>query len=680
MQLTAPIREAGFTFKVNAKKLQRLHIHTLENLLYHIPSRYDDLSLIAPINTLQPEEVVTIQGTILSSKNEYTRRKFQLQKVVVEDNTGKVECIWFNQPYIVKQLVVGKTVSISGKVDKSGSKITIKGKDYELLDGLADDTTHTGKMVPVYPETYGLSSKWVRNRIKQLLQDESITLEEFLPAHIIKKHNLVDIKKALQDIHFPTSYKSIEKARERLAFEELFINQLAGIMRREEWRQKKDAPKLTTDNHKKTIEKYINSLPFELTNAQKKAIDDILADMEKPIPMNRLLEGDVGSGKTVVASVALLAAYLNGYQGVLMAPTEILATQHYTSLSKLLEPFGLNLALFTSSHKKKKEDTFDIAIGTHALIHHAVTFEKLGLVIIDEQQRFGVEQRAILREKGESPHFLTMTATPIPRTIFLTMYGDLDLSYLDEMPKGRKKVKTWLVPSSKREAAYTWIKEKLREDDGSGRKNQVFVICPFIEESENMTTVKAATKEYEKLKKEVFTEFRVSLLHGKMKANEKKEILEQFHKGDFDILVATPVVEVGIDIPHASIMLIEAAERFGLSQLHQLRGRVGRGQKESFCLLFTESNSAQTKKRLKGLETMYLGAELAEYDLSLRGPGEIYGTLQHGVPMFRFASVMDKTLIEKTKKEAEEIFSNLENYPLLQDKVKSTIIQKIMPD
>ena len=415
----------------------------------------------------------------------------------------------------------------------------------------------------------------------------------------------------------------------------------------------------------------------------------MLKDLQSGRAMNRLLQGDVGSGKTIVATAGMYLAYLNGYQSVLLAPTEILAQQHFATVSKLLAPLGVKIELITGStkHESRSKQTHDssliihnssqpnIFIGTHALLRENVTFNNLGLIVIDEQQRFGVKQRAVLREKGENPHLLTMTATPIPRTIALTMYGDLDVSYLNEMPKGRKVVKTWLVSEEKRLSSYDWMKKEILETD-----SQVFIVCPFIEESENMTTVKAATKEFEYLSKEVFPDLKLALLHGRQKAKEKDEILKDFKEKKYHILIATPVVEVGIDIPNATVIVIEAAERFGLSQLHQLRGRVGRSDKQSYCLLFTESKNPQTRERLKALETIHSGSDLAELDLKLRGAGEMYGIAQHGRASFRFASFSDSESIAKAQSEARALYPNLHQYPLLQAKIQERINITISPD
>jgi ATP-dependent DNA helicase RecG len=392
--------------------------------------------------------------------------------------------------------------------------------------------------------------------------------------------------------------------------------------------------------------------------------------------MNRLLQGDVGSGKTVVATTAMYLAYLNGYQSVLMAPTEILANQHYITVSSLLGPLGVTVGLATGSKKiNKKDPMFDVLIGTHAVLFDNIQFNNLGLVVIDEQQRFGVAQRSMIRQKGKNPHLLTMTATPIPRTVALTMYGDLDLSYLDEMPIGRKVIKTWLVPPEKRKNAYDWIRKQIKETD-----SQAFVICPFIEPSENMQTVKAASAEFERLQKTIFPDLALGLLHGRQKGKEKDAVLNEFHGKKFQILVATPVVEVGIDIANATIIVIEASERFGLAQLHQLRGRVGRGDKQSYCLLFTESKNPQTILKLKAMETMHNGQELAELDLKLRGPGEIFGTTQSGASALRVATLSDTVLIEKTQKTAKELFPRLDSFALLRKKIAEKERELVSPD
>jgi len=672
MDFNTPVSEVYMIGPTYARRLKKLGIETVEDFLYYFPFRYIDYSLISPIRLAQPGETITIKGKIISLKNEYTSKGKKIQKGRVADSSGTIEVIWFNQPFLVKVLKPQTIVSLSGKVDFWVKKPALISPEYEIIK--SQSQIHTGRLVPVYHETYGISSKWLRARIAFLLKNLISKIEEFLPSEIINKYDLLDLRNSLVQIHFPKDKKYAELSRKRFAFEELFLLQLSTMERKKKWQEKKLAKKFLIDEKK--VSEFIHSLPFELTNAQKREIKAILVDLGKDKPMNRLLQGDVGSGKTVVAAVAIFVAYLNRVQSALMAPTEILAHQHFQTLSQLLAPFGLKITLLTGKQKEIKTD-FDLIVGTHALIYQKAKFEKLGLVIIDEQHRFGVEQRGKLIEKGGTPHVLTMTATPIPRTIALTLYGDLDLSVLDEMPPGRKVVKTWVVPPQKRQAAYEWIKKQIKET-----RSQAFIICPLIEESksETLQTVRAATSEFERLKKEVFPDLRLGLLHGRMKSKQKTEVLSQFKNGELDILVATPVVEVGIDIPTATIMMIEGAERFGLAQLHQLRGRVGRSDRPSYCLLFTEHYGETTLKRLKALEKINIGMKLAELDLEMRGPGEIYGTRQHGFLELKVASFSDLPLIEQTKKAAEEILPKIYRYPLLQEKLKEYIIKQVLPN
>lgn len=664
------------SLKTYAKRLEKLEITTLHDILYHIPFRYEDYSLFSTISQVQPGEVVTLKGHIVEAKNDYTRRFKTLQKVLLTDGTGSIELTWFNQPYLVKSLKPHDMLSVSGRVETFGSKVTMISPNFEVLYDQASPTIHTGRLVPIYPETAGVSSKWLRRQIFQLLTQAQETLEDFIPRPILDRYKYDDLITTLWHIHFPHSYDEVVSARKRLSFEELFLLQLAAMSRKKAWRERLKGQALNPDTNKKQITSFIQSLPFELTSSQKQAIETILDDLGQEKPMNRLLQGDVGSGKTIVAATVMYHTFLHGFQSVLMAPTAILAEQHYQSLTSFLKPLGVRVGLATGSKKHNtRADAFDILIGTHALITQTQTFSKLALVVIDEQQRFGVEQRGILKAKGGNPHLLTMTATPIPRTAALAVYGDLDVSYLMEMPKGRKPIKTWLVPPEKRDGAYAWIQKEIENND-----SQAFIICPFIEESENMQTVKAASKEFERLKKEVYPDLKLGLLHGKLKAKEKDTVLGDFRQRKFDLLVATPVVEVGIDIPNATIIMIEAAERFGLAGLHQLRGRVGRGDKQSYCLLFTEGKSEQTIQRLKAMETMHQGAELAEYDLQLRGPGEVYGTRQSGSSFLKIASFSDVQLIDQAKKEAAQIFPTIDKYPALVQKIATFTTTTVNPD
>jgi ATP-dependent DNA helicase RecG len=674
MDLQTPVGEVSRTYKMFRGRLEKLGIVKLKDFLFHVPFRYDDYSLVSDISRLQDGETVTVKGTVEEISNLYTRKWKTLQRATVKDGTGNIDILWFNQPFLTKAIHKGDLISLSGKVELDKHKLIMIAPDYEIV--IDNQTIHTGRLVPVYSETRGISSKWLRRQVFKLLEEKN-QLKEFLPDELLKQNELMSLSDAIEKIHFPKDLEEAEKARERLAFDELFEIQLAALVRKKAW--EKNTIKNPWESFSEKVDGLIKTLPFELTSAQKRAVTEILKDLSSKKPMNRLLEGEVGSGKTVVGAITMYLAYLNGFQSAFMAPTEILAQQHYQTIKNLLEPLGVKVDLKTSSSKtqntKYKIPDTDVFVGTHALVYKKVEFKKLGLVIIDEQQRFGVEQRTIIKEKGENVHLLTMTATPIPRTVALTMYGDLDLSLLDEMPIGRKLVKTWLVPPEKRSGAYTWIEKQIKEN-----KDQVFIVCPFIEESETMLTVKAATKEFERLQKEVFPNLKLGLLHGKLKAAEKEAILKAFRDKKIDVLISTPVVEVGIDIPNATVMLIEEADRFGLAQLHQLRGRVGRSEKQSYCLLFTSSKNETTIERLKALETIYSGAELAELDLKLRGPGQIYGTSQHGRQVLKVASFSDFALIDKTKKEAEKIFPEIEKYPQLLEKTKEINLSHVSPD
>lgn len=672
MNLQTPLPDAERVYKMYAKRLEKLGITTMGDFLLHIPSRYDDFSLISKINKVQPGEVVTIQGDIIEINNQFTKRYKKLQRAKVQDDTGILDILWFNQMYITSALHRGDRVSLSGRIEQNGTKRMLVAPVYEVL-GPDGKGIHTGRLVPIYPETAGISSKWLRRQAHMLLTDHREEIQEYIPTSSLEKLDMYGYYQALSQIHFPDALENATKAKERLAFDEVFLLQLAAKVRKQQWQEKMQGKSLAVKKFAKDIDAFWDKLPFRLTHAQQRSLTEIFTDMEKDKPMNRLLEGDVGSGKTIVAATAMYLTHLNGLQSVLMAPTQILAQQHYQTISQILEPLGVHVALVTGSKKTKTPDT-DILVGTHAVLSEKIMLDRLGLVVIDEQQRFGVEQRAIIREKGNNPHLLTMTATPIPRTVALALYGDLDLSLLDEMPMGRKEIKTWLVPPAKRNDAYTWIAKQVAAGD------QVFIVCPFIEESENMTTVKAATAEFERLQKSVFPHLRLAMLHGRMKGKEKDAVLADFRNRKYDILVATPVVEVGIDILNATIMVIEAADRFGLSQLHQLRGRVGRGDKQSYALLFTESQTPQTTQRLKAMETMHSGAALAELDLQMRGSGELYGTLQHGRKWLKIASFGDFALIEKAKQEATRLFPQITAYPLLLEKVKEVNIKQVNPD
>lgn len=638
--------------------LEKLDISTIEDLLYHFPTRYEDFSKNTKICDLKPGNTVTITGVLDKVQNIFTRNGKRITKATLIDKTGKIDLIWFNMHYIKRSLKEGVEYRASGKVDSHNGKLTIITPEMEQKDNKA---INTGRLVPIYPATTGISSKWIRNKTDIALKNTKLL--ELIPKKTLNKHKLLDYDTAIKEIHFPGVKTTAENARKRFAFEELLIEMLKVQLSKKDWQKKLISPKLRRDDLK--INKLIQSLPFELTASQNNAVMEISEDLKKSHPMNRLLEGDVGTGKTVVAVIAAYQALINKQKVVYMAPTEILAKQHFNTFYKLLDGFGVNIVLKTSGSRVSLKEDFDIAIGTHALLFDAPEIENLGLVIIDEQQRFGVKQRTQLtqmRSGPETPHLLSMTATPIPRTLALTIYGDLAISVLKETPNKDKKITTWLVGEKKRDEAFEWIKKK---------KEQTFIVCPLIDESESssLENVKSAKLEYEKLKNGVFKDLNVGLLHGKMKTKEKQEVVSTFRKKEIDVLVSTPVIEVGVDIPEATIIVIESAERYGLASLHQLRGRVGRGSKEAFCLVFSTNSNPHNIKRLKHLEKINNGLKLAEIDMKLRGQGDVYGTIQHGFKRFKIADLSDLEMLNSAKEEAEDLVDSLKAWPLLWERV-----------
>ncbi len=708
MNLATPIKEIPRIGPIYQQKLRRLGIKNLRDLLFHFPYRYDDFSKISPISKVKIGETYCVQGKILKIKSSRTwKKRMFLTTAIVEDKTGAIKVVWFNQPYLINTFKEGDKICLAGKAVSGDDGMYLTNPTYEKLS-LIDNLTHTGRLVPVYPETQGLSSRWLRFILKPLLVKIKDEIKDPIPEAIRNRHKLLPITKALWQIHFPDSQSLAKKAQDRFSFEELFFIQLSVLKEKIKIASQKGvAVSLNID----LMKKFVNSLPFKLTDAQKKSSWQILKDLEKPRPMNRLLEGDVGSGKTVVAAMAALNTIKAGFQVAFMAPTEILAKQHFQEIAKLLGDFKLNTGLLTGktdkfvskklkdfieiSRNKLLEKTIkgeiDILIGTHALIQDKVKFKNLALVILDEQHRFGVEQRAKLlanqkqKEAKAIPHLLSMTATPIPRTLALTIYGDLDLSLIDEMPKGRKKIITKVISPANRAKAYEFIREQVKK----GR--QVFVICPRIELQKEETKktaqppttkkrkallswaeVKAVKEEYEKLAKEIFPDLKVGILHGKMSSKEKEKAMLDFKKKKTDILTSTSVVEVGVDIPEATVMMIEGAERFGLAQLHQFRGRVGRSKHQSFCFLFTDSSARKTHQRLKALIDSDNGFALSEKDLEIRGPGNLLGTRQWGIPDLAMSALKNIFLVEKTRKTAKEILENdpdLKKYPLLRKKL-----------
>nr|MBD3359308.1 ATP-dependent DNA helicase RecG [Candidatus Buchananbacteria bacterium] len=664
--------------KTTARLLNKIGINTVFDLIYYFPFRYDDFSQIIKINQLLPNQTVTVKGKIILINNRRSfRKKITITEALIEDETGSIKIIWFNQPFLIKNLKTGDQVFISGRVEFDNLGLQFVSPAYEKAK--KGQNLNTAKIIPVYSVTGRLTQKQIRFLINQALKSVKL-IKDWLPNQIKEKHNLLSLSQALSIIHFPQNFKVLEQALYRLKFNELFLIQANNQLSRRYLARNKAAK---IKFKEKEIVDFVKFLPFELTADQKKAAWQIFLDLEKAKPMNRLLEGDVGSGKTVIAALAMLNVILNKKQAVLMAPTEILAKQHFITLNKFFQNFNFNIILLTGSERilnnqaKIKKDEFqeiikngeaDLIIGTHALIQDDLQYNNLGMVIIDEQHRFGVEQRKKLKEKNlnkTAPHFLSMTATPIPRSLALILYGDLELSMIKQMPLGRKKIITKLVAEKNRNQAYQFIRQEIQ----NGR--QVFVICPLIDESDKLG-VKSVKQEFKKLDKFIFPEFNIGLLHGKLKAQEKESIMLDFKNNKINILVSTSVVEVGIDIPNATIMMIEGADRFGLAQLHQFRGRVGRGGYQSYCFLFTDNYNNKTTERLSALVKSADGFALAEYDLKFRGPGEVYGTRQSGMPDLKIASLTDLDLINLTKKEAEEFFdkNNFKNFPLLKNKLE----------
>ncbi|HEU5438994.1 MAG TPA: ATP-dependent DNA helicase RecG, partial [Ktedonobacterales bacterium] len=674
--LDAPITAIPGVGATQETRLRKLGIETVRDLLFTFPREHHDYSKLAKIGTLPFDETCTILGRIWEVENRRTGGGRTRTVAQVSDETGAIRLVWFNQPYLLKQLTRGAYIVATGVKQRFGNSVSFAVKSHELPE--QGDLINTGRLVPVYPLTEGLYPKAMRRYAKWAVDRVSPFVPDHLPPALRTRARLLPLPEAIAQMHYPDGERELAAARRRLAFDELFLIQMGMLTRRANWQDGPPSPSMAVpeslifadprpsvgasggrpleDNDAPTRDDPVEqpvlgtslggglwpltascferTLPFAFTGAQRRAIREILKHLRATKPMCLLLQGDVGSGKTVVAAAALLAAAANGYQGALLAPTEILAEQHYRGLSALLAPFGLKVILLTGSLRSKERTAAlqalasgeaAVAIGTHALIQEGVDFKSLGLAVVDEQHRFGVEQREALRQKGYSPHMLVMTATPIPRTLALTLYGDLDVSILDEMPAGRQPIITRWRSGGQRQEAYRVVAEEV----AAGR--QAYVICPLVEESEALEA-KSATQEYERLKREVFPDLRLGLVHGQLKASEKDRVMRAFRDGTIDVLVATAVVEVGVDVPNATVMLIEDADRFGLSQLHQFRGRVGRGEHQSYCYLLSQEASAVARERLSVLEQTTDGFALADADLRLRGPGDFFGTRQSGLP------------------------------------------------
>jgi ATP-dependent DNA helicase RecG len=644
----------------HATMLTRLGLNTLGDMLYYFPRRYDDYSQLKPINRLWYGDEVTVVGNIQMSETRKIRRGAStITETVINDGTGSLRLTWFNQPWLANRLKVGESISVSGKVDQYLGRLVMNSPDWEPVEV---ESLHTNRIVPVYPLTQNVTQKWLRKIMNQVVTYWAPRLTDHLPESIRSAAGLPNVGTALLQAHFPDSMEKLRLARQRLAFDEIFFLQMGVLRQRRDWQAVAARVFEVPDEW---LTSRTSALPYTLTSAQQRAIGEIRQDLLSGKPMNRLLQGDVGSGKTVVAALAAAMVNLSGSQAAIMAPTSILADQHYRTLTRVLAgengvmaPDQIRLLVGATPEKEKEEiraglaaGNIKILIGTHALVEDPVVFADLQFVVIDEQHRFGVAQRAALRSKGASPHLLVMTATPIPRSLALTVYGDLDLSVMDEMPAGRQPISTFVLTPQERERAYTLIRGQIMD------KYQAFIIYPLIEESEKLD-VAAAVDEHARLQKEIFPDLKLGLLHGRMKPDEKDDVMARFRDGEYHILVSTTVIEVGVDVPNATVMLVEGADRFGLAQLHQLRGRVGRGAAQSYCLLIPGHEDNLENERLAAMAETNDGFVLAERDLQQRGPGEFLGTRQAGfASTLRMASLSDVPLIEKARLQAQSLFA-----------------------
>ena len=657
-----------------AEKLHKLNIFTLKDLIYYFPRQYEDRSKVKKINQLENEEKVTIKGVITRMESYSPKKGMNIIRMDMRDDTGYIKLSFFNQEYIKRAFKSGDRIVVFGKV-----KIENNFKEFVPIEieHYSSKPQSNCKIEPVYPLTYGLSNKELQGIIRSVLTKEEFKVKEYLPTYILEKYKLCGIDFAVRNIHSPSNKEALKIALYRLVFEEFLILQL-GLFYFKNGVNESSGIEFK-ENEK--LNDIIESLPFKLTKAQNRALSEITQDMTSSKVMNRLVQGDVGSGKTVVALLALASAVLNGYQGALMAPTEILASQHYDSFKETLERFNIKSELLVGSLTKKqkekvlekvKNQEVDILIGTHALIEDKVEFKNLGIVITDEQHRFGVRQRGRLSNKGDSPDILVMTATPIPRTLALILYGDLDISIIDELPPGRQPIETIAIEHKRRNEAYENL---VRSEVQKGR--QVYVVCPLVEESEKIEAT-AASELVEELKREFFSDLRVGLLHGKMRPAEKDAIMDDFKNKKLDILVSTTVIEVGVNVPNATLMIIENAERFGLAQLHQLRGRVGRGNHKSYCILIYNSKTEVCKERMAIMEETTDGFKISQKDLEIRGPGEFFGTRQHGLPELKVANIFKHIkILKQAQLEARYIIGQDRRLQLKENqKIKEEILYK----
>ncbi len=669
LKLNSSIAELHRVGKATSARLKKLGLNTIHDLLFYFPFRYDDFRKQTKIADLTPNSMASVRGIIDIIQNKKSaKRRLYLTEALINDDTGSLKVIWFNQAFLTKNYKVGDKISLAGRVAENYGQLTMISPISEKV--YSEKLIHTQGLVPNYHLSANLTQKQIRFLIKTVipLADQE---PDWLPQEIRKRLGLLDLKTALQQIHFPKNNLEIKKAQQRLSFSELFLRQLKGQIIKQELKNKLA---FKIEFQETATRDFVDNLPFQLTSAQKKSAWEILGDLAKSVPMNRLLEGDVGSGKTIVVVLALLNVVLNKRQAALMVPTEVLAQQHYDLITTLLTKYNFRISLLTHNHPDNNASQADIIIGTQALIQDKIKFINLALAVVDEQHRFGVNQRQKIidfKQDGKTiPHFLSLTATPIPRSLALTLYANLDLSIIDELPINSQKTITKIVSEIERSEAYDFIRQEIKIG------HQAFVVCPLIDISDKLG-VKSVKQEYEKLTKEIFPELRIGLLHGKLKSSEKEKIMRDFLANKIQILVATSVIEVGIDVPNATLMLIEGAERFGLAQLHQFRGRISRGSEQSYCFLFPsapESLNEKTKIRLQALSKYNNGFELAKIDLELRGAGEVYGIQQSGFPELQIASLFDYTNINKAQLEAERLVTKdqeLKQFPLLLEKLKN---------
>jgi len=676
----ADLKIAGGIAK-HLSKLEKLGIRTTQDAVRHYPHRHNDFAHVTKVSQLEHGKEQTIVATVWEASEKRRGPRSVSTQAVLGDETGNVRAIWFGQGYLARTLKAGSQVVISGQVKTFKGRHVFESPEYELLTG-QEELVHTGRLVPVYPTTEGLPQRTMRRIIRGALKPGLAGIQETLPPDVRRSETLMDLTAAVTQIHYPDSEADLNAARRRLAFDEMLLLQLAVLSRRRKWHEEADGIPLSPKNGAtggSMVEAFLGSLPFALTRAQQRVLGEITTDLSRSRPMVRLLQGDVGSGKTVIAIAALLAAVDSGRQGAFMAPTEILAEQHFITVchlvtggqanldpdeasAEIMMPNGgtVTIALLTGgTHKKVKDRLFaaiaagdvDIVIGTHALIQDSVDIPNLAVGVVDEQHRFGVMQRAALTEGGLRPHLLAMSATPIPRSLSLTVFGDLDVSVLDEMPSGRKPIKTRWVAPAQRDSAYDFVRTEME----AGR--QAFIVFPLVEGSASVQA-RAATEEHERLSRDVFTKHSLGLLHGRMKTAEKENVMQRFSSGELDALVSTSVIEVGIDVPNATVMMIDGADRFGLAQLHQFRGRVGRGADQSYCLLLSDSTGPDAAERMRIIESVSDGFELAEQDLRLRGPGDFLGTRQSGLPELRVASITDTTTASRARRVAVSILQD----------------------